>query len=174
MDLREQTYEQEELSAQERLWRFATAVYAKPGVAQACIAAQEEWAVDVNLMLYVSWCAREARRLGAEDIRRAQDRCGQWRERVILPLRQQRVAWREQKSRAVEYAAIKQLELDAERTQLDLLATLSEEGARAPSANGQDSQEEAVLLLKHLQVLAAHYGLPKEAFGPFLKALNTP
>lgn len=172
MDAREQTYEQEQLSAQERLWRFATAVYTKPAVARACIAAQEESAADVNLMLYLSWCARQLRRLDADDIRQAQERCRQWREQVILPLRQQRVTWRGQESVADEYAAIKELELMAERAQLDLLAALFEEGATENADEGEDPHEEAVLLAEHLRVLAAHYGLQKDAFGPFLDALN--
>jgi uncharacterized protein (TIGR02444 family) len=171
VDAGEQTYEQEQLSAQERLWRFATAVYAKPAVAKACIAAQEECAVDVNLMLYVSWCAREARQLNAEHILLAQERCRLWREQVILPLRQQRVAWHGQEAYAGEYAAIKTLELQAERAQLDSLATLFEEGSSAKAKVLVDTNE-AALLNEHLQILAAHYGLDEEVFGPFLQALS--
>ncbi|EED31576.1 putative hypothetical protein TIGR02444 [gamma proteobacterium NOR5-3] len=171
MDAREQTYEQEQLSAQERLWRFATAVYAVPAVAKACIAAQEQWAADVNLMLYVSWCAREVRQLSVDDIRTAQERCHPWREQVILPLRRQRVAWRGQDSCAQEYAEIKKLELQAERSQLDMLATLFEEGDTAQAPTEQDSLEEAVLLRQHLQLLATLYGLDKDVFEPFHSAL---
>jgi uncharacterized protein (TIGR02444 family) len=172
VDAREQTYEQEQMNAAQRLWRFATTVYAAPGVAAACLGAQNDWSVDVNLMLYVSWCASEARHLKGDDILFAQERCRPWREQVILPLRQQRMAWRGQEAFAAEYAGSKTLELQAERTQLNFLASLVEEGSAGHEAKAAATVEDTSLLRGHFQILAVHYGLDEDVFGPFLVALS--
>jgi len=172
VDAREQTNKQEQLGAAQRLWRFATEVYAKPGVAKACLAAQDAWAADVNLMLYLSWCALEGRPLQTKDIRLAQERCRPWREQVILPLRQQRLAWGELDGRRAEYAAIKKMELEAERVQLEFLAALSEEGSVPTRITSQTPATQALLVQKHLELLAAHYGLESAAFEPFFNSLT--
>ena len=38
-----------------RFWDFSLEIYAKPGVAQACLALQDECGADVNLLLFCCW-----------------------------------------------------------------------------------------------------------------------
>ena len=49
-------------------WRFSLQFYRLPKVADACIALQEEAGVDVNLLLFLLWHARQRRRLSAADV----------------------------------------------------------------------------------------------------------
>jgi uncharacterized protein (TIGR02444 family) len=40
-------------------WRFSLRIYRAPGVADECIAVQERYGIDVNLMLFCAWLAAE-------------------------------------------------------------------------------------------------------------------
>ncbi|WP_439105494.1 TIGR02444 family protein [Congregibacter sp.] len=171
MDAREQTNKQEDSSAASRLWHFAVDVYARPHVAELCLHAQEQWGVDVNLMLYTCWCTTQGRRLNAEDLYLAEARCKSWRDEVILPLRQQRKRWQGQPQCAAEYAAIKTLEIQAERTQLGFLAEIY----AADSTTGSvDASAPPLLLEEQLRTLARHYELDDEAFTEFQRILEAP
>ncbi|GGF62663.1 TIGR02444 family protein [Alteromonas lipolytica] len=37
-------------------WQHSLAVYAKPGVASACLTLQDDYQVNVNLLLFYQWC----------------------------------------------------------------------------------------------------------------------
>ncbi len=39
------------------LWRFALDLYARAGVAPACLTLQDDAGADVTLVLYLLWCA---------------------------------------------------------------------------------------------------------------------
>lgn len=161
----EQTNNVQGQNAESRLWRFAVELYARPGVAKACLEAQEEWSVDVNLLLCACWCASEGQSLTADDFQRGQARCEAWRDAVILPLREQRKLWQEVSGRGEEYVAIKALELHAERTQLEFLAKLFEQGARA----AQRSEVQTLALWEaNLCALAQHYVMDVEVLSQFL------
>ena len=69
-------------------WDFSLALYAKPGVAPACLVLQDEQGRDVNLALYCAWVGWSGRgRLGASDIDAAEHGLARWRQRVVEPLR---------------------------------------------------------------------------------------
>jgi uncharacterized protein (TIGR02444 family) len=108
----------------EALWTYAVATYAAADVSALCLALQERHDLDVNLLLYAAWCATRRVQLASADIRRAAERCEAWRRQVVLPLRRQRQRWSRALERSAEYAAIKRLELAAEREQLQQLAQL--------------------------------------------------
>lgn len=40
----------------ELFWQHSLAVYSKPGVAQACLTLQDDYQVNVNLLLFYHWC----------------------------------------------------------------------------------------------------------------------
>jgi hypothetical protein len=131
-------------------------------------------------MLYVCWCAVEARHLEAGDLALAQEHCLPWREKVILPLRAQRMAWRGQQDysaqHAAQYAALKTLEIEAERVQLNFLAALFDDSA---GLGEQDKVNKTAppaaytaLLEEHLQLLARHCGLDQDAFNDLFRALT--
>ena len=68
-------------------WRFSLRFYRQPGVAEACIALQEESGVDVNLLLFLLWHAAQRRRLSVAEIERLERKIGAWRDLAVIPLR---------------------------------------------------------------------------------------
>src|SRR5262249_51653329 len=68
-------------------WNFSLQLFAKPGVAAACIALQDGLGLDVNLLLYCCWHGRACRRLGEEEVRRAISAVEGWQRDVVQPLR---------------------------------------------------------------------------------------
>ena len=69
-------------------WQFSLTVYGAPGVADACLAAQERYGVDVNILLFCAWLA-VARKvaLTQADIKAIEDQVGEWHERAVRPMR---------------------------------------------------------------------------------------
>ena len=69
-------------------WAFALEIYARPGVADACLTLQNEAGVDVMLLLVVTFAAVKHRiLLTAAEIRELDDACRPWREQIVRPLR---------------------------------------------------------------------------------------
>jgi uncharacterized protein (TIGR02444 family) len=68
-------------------WNFSLQLFAKPGVAPACIALQDGLGLDVNLLLYCCWHGRACRKLGEEEVRRAMTAVEGWQRDVVQPLR---------------------------------------------------------------------------------------
>jgi len=74
-------------------WEFSLDVYARPGVADACIALQDETGLDVNLILFCLWAgAQGPGRLHQEDLGRALALTSGWQEAVVKPVREARRA----------------------------------------------------------------------------------
>jgi uncharacterized protein (TIGR02444 family) len=111
------------------LWRFAEALYQRPGVEAACLHLQAKEA-DVCLLLCAAWL--EARKIACNNERAATLRnlAQPWQQQVVLPLRQLRQNWREpaqsDSALATLREQIKQLELAAEREQLERLAACTQ------------------------------------------------
>ncbi len=108
-------------------WRFSLNFYRQPGVAEACIALQDDCGVDVNLMLFLLWLAASGRQLSAEHIKQLDQAVRSWRELTIIPIRETR---RKLKGAPTLVAAdkqealrtkIKAIELEAERLQQEAL-----------------------------------------------------
>ncbi|WOJ97879.1 TIGR02444 family protein [Congregibacter brevis] len=171
MDVREQTNKQEPDSIRSRLWEFAVDVYAQPGVMAACLKAQEQWDIDVNLMLYAVWCAKQKVVLRSDDFQKAESRCQVWREAIILPLRKQRELWRGKPKLSADYEAIKGLELEAERCQLEFLADLFEQDQSDLATLEFEGRIDTSVLEAQLSSLARHYGLLEEVFMEFRVAV---
>jgi len=68
-------------------WNFSLGLYGRPGVAQACIALQDGFGLDVNLLLFCCWHGQANRRLTDEDLRRAMSAAEAWQREVVQPLR---------------------------------------------------------------------------------------
>src|SRR5690348_5858642 len=108
-------------------WRFSLHFYRQAGVADACIALQDECGVDVNLMLFVLWLASGGRQMSEADVKELDDAVRSWRELTIIPIRDVR---RKLKSASTLIEAgkqealrtkIKAIELEAERLQQEAL-----------------------------------------------------
>ena len=69
-------------------WRFSLGFYRQPGVADACIALQDECGVDVNVLLFFLWLAAAQKAdHGADQARAVWEQAALWRDDVVAPLR---------------------------------------------------------------------------------------
>ena len=73
-------------------WAFALDIYARPGVADACLQLQNEAGVDVMMFLMVTFAAiRHRILLTPAEIRELDEACRPWREQIVQPLRAIRI-----------------------------------------------------------------------------------
>jgi uncharacterized protein (TIGR02444 family) len=122
-------------------WRFSLQFYRLPKVADACIALQEDAGVDVNLLLFLLWHARERRRLTTADVAALEAKIGPWRDLTVIPLRSVRRGLKSPPA-LVEAATaeafrnrIKAVELEAERLQQEAMYALAPLGTEVADAN---------------------------------------
>ncbi len=127
-------------------WRFSLQFYRLPGVAEACIALQEEAGVDVNLLLFLLWHGARQRALSAAEIAGLDQQIAGWRDLTVIPLRAIRRALKsppalvEAGSAEAFRTRIKGVELEAERLQQEAMyhlvraSMLGEATASAASA----------------------------------------
>ncbi|MFI8380759.1 TIGR02444 family protein [Pseudomonas sp. NPDC079086] len=121
------------------LWRFAEALYQRPGVEAACLLLQTQGA-DVCLLLCAVWLERRQVACCDERAEALRALAQPWQQQVVMPLRQLRQNWRELAQSDNALAAlreqVKKLELAAEREQLERLATSTQDwsnsAAKAP------------------------------------------
>lgn len=120
-------------------WRFSLATYRKPGVAEACLALQDEHGVDVNVLLFAIWLGTQGRRLDAGAMRHVGDAAAGWARDVVVPLRLVRRRLKDESPLVAAAAAqafrseVKRLELEAERLEQEALFGLA---ATLPAADG--------------------------------------
>jgi uncharacterized protein (TIGR02444 family) len=110
-------------------WAFALAIYARPGVAEACLTLQNEAGVDVMLLLMTTFAAVKHRTLlTSDEIRALDEACRPWREQIVGRLRAIRTELKTGPKPAPGEATepfrakIKALELEAEKLENRILA----------------------------------------------------
>jgi len=110
-------------------WAFALEIYARPGVADACVKLQNEAGVDVMMLLVITFAAvRHRILLTAAEIRELDEACRPWREQIVWPLRAIRSGLKTGPAPAPNgeteefRSKVKAVELAAERLQNQLLA----------------------------------------------------
>jgi uncharacterized protein (TIGR02444 family) len=123
-------------------WDYSLGIYRKPGVADACIALQDEFGLDVNMLLACLWFSAEgAGRLDSDQIRECVGRTRDWQDKVVKPLRTVRRYIKEQpaglpESLRDEYRPrLQAVELDAEHVEQLLIA-----GVLQPIIDGRDAK----------------------------------
>jgi uncharacterized protein (TIGR02444 family) len=143
---------------------YAAALYARPGVAEACLELQDRLGADVNLLLAACWLAARGVRLDAAAAGRLRGLAAAWREPVVAPLRRARRALRPLAAGPLGAAAgeraqrlraqVAAAELEAERLVEGLL-----EAAVAPlgcgPSGGLEAAEANLALLVGASVAAA-------------------
>jgi uncharacterized protein (TIGR02444 family) len=109
-------------------WSFALAIYARPGVADACLTLQNEAGVDVMLLLTTTFAAvKHCVLLTPHEIRALDEACRPWREQIVRPLRTIRSGLKKGPQPAPGNATepfrsqVKALELAAEKLENKLL-----------------------------------------------------
>ncbi|OZI26300.1 TIGR02444 family protein [Bordetella genomosp. 9] len=114
-------------------WAFSLAVYARPGVPEACLALQDGYGLDVNVLLFALYAAQHGTSLDTGAFADLDRAVASWRRQVVAPLRAIRrhvkttlgdggatPGGKTPSPASVEqetYAAIKRAELSAERAQ---------------------------------------------------------
>jgi uncharacterized protein (TIGR02444 family) len=155
-------------------WRFSLRFYRQPGVADACIALQEEAGADVNLLLFLLWQGTLGRALSPADVEELERRIAPWRERSVIPLRAVRRALKSPPALVSAATAelfrtkIKAVELEAERLQQEAmheLALASPCGREAPSTHAAARANVATY------ATIARAAFPKPAIETLLAAL---
>jgi uncharacterized protein (TIGR02444 family) len=114
-------------------WDFSLAVYQLDGVATSCLTLQDSFGLDVNLLLYAVWLARQDLRLGAAHVTGMEAVIADWRDQVIKPLRALRRQLQGYPGAAGMCDAIKDLELQAEHQQQDLMYAFFQRNDDLPS-----------------------------------------
>jgi uncharacterized protein (TIGR02444 family) len=113
------------------LWDFAGEVYSAPSVADACLALQDRYNCDVNLLLFAAWMgAVRNRTLTSGEMNGAAHAVRDWHAEIVRPLRDVRRRLKSGPSPAADAseslrARIKSVEIEAERLELAALQKLA-------------------------------------------------
>lgn len=135
-------------------WDYSLARYESDGVATVCLRLQDEFGLDVNLLLYAAWLADIGERLDEAHLEVLDTRVVDWRDSVIGPLRALRRQLREYPAAAAVREEIKALELRAERQQQDQIYDYHQ---RAPALPREENALSANL------ACVAHWGHPQNS-----------
>lgn len=158
----------------ESFWAFSLEVYARPRVAELCIALQDEFGFDVNLLLLGLWVAETDRTaLDTERIGELREAAAALNDNLVQPLRRAR-RWAKPSEPVAEtprhkfYGALKQVELKAERlVQAALVEALV--GGLARGGEAQTPQAAATVSLeKYRQAI----GAPEAASIPLAQLID--
>jgi uncharacterized protein (TIGR02444 family) len=113
-------------------WRFSLATYRRPGVAETCLALQDGFGVDVNVLLFAMWLGTQRRRLDDVEMQFVRDAAADWAAEVVAPLRAVRRRLKEDAPLVASGVAqafrgeVKRLELEAERLEQEALYRLAD------------------------------------------------
>jgi len=147
-------------------WNFSLAVYGASAVQDECLHLQDQFGLDVNLILLCAFLgAVHGVALTPQDIATARQEAGPWHDDIVKPLRvaRRRLKTIELKDTETAKAAaqlrtqVKATELESERIE----QTILEQGAAArlaawPRVNARDA------VPANLQALLAAYGIGPE------------
>jgi uncharacterized protein (TIGR02444 family) len=104
------------------LWLYSIEQYKKPGCADFLLHAQDNYALDLNILLFIGWLVTQKK---CYDESRSMQWAHAWQAKKVIPIRQVR-----QRAKRLSnlhfYEAMKQLELSSEHAQQALLFNISE------------------------------------------------
>lgn len=118
------------------LWEFASTRYERAGVAELCLALQDELDADINMLLAGAWLGANDCRWQLSDVAGIVAACAQWRTLCLLPLRRIRRDLKGLPGAEGWYQRLKTLELEAERQQLHRMAEILQSALPALAATG--------------------------------------
>jgi uncharacterized protein (TIGR02444 family) len=152
-------------------WDFSIAIYGKDGVQDECLTLQDQFGINVNLLLFCAFAgAVYGAALTADDIASARQEVSAWHNDIIGPLRavRRRLKTIELRDPDAAKAAtdlrsqVKTAELDSERIEQVMLEQWAAARLAArPRGNSRD------IVSTNLQALLASYGV-----GPATEAMT--
>lgn len=119
-----------------RLWDWAVQAYARPAVADACLALQDRHGQNVPYLLWAAWAGREDEAL----LQEAAQMAASWEAAAVGPLRQARRALKTPQPPVADAARealreqVKACELAAERVLLEALEAITPSRGALPAA----------------------------------------
>ena len=114
------------------LWDYSLTIYRLDEVATSCIALQDKFDIDVNLLLYAAWLAHLKRGLSDDHLVAMEACVCEWREQVVKPLRALRRQLRDYPGAESARDELKHLELQAEREQQDMMYAFYQHSPTVP------------------------------------------
>lgn len=144
----------EDLALENPFWSFACRLYEQPGVAHACIEAQDAFGVNVNALLFMAWLGTQGRQPSEARCRAIIDAISPWTEQVVGSLRRARRAWKQlggaNPSVQSGRESLKRLELLSEKLVCAYLFRVSTEcdDRRWPLATAETAAENIELVLR--------------------------
>jgi uncharacterized protein (TIGR02444 family) len=157
-------------------WAFALAIYARPGVAEACLTLQNEAGVDVMLLLTTTFAAVKHRvLLTPDEIRALDEACRLWREQIVWKLRTIRTELKTGPQPAPSEATeqfrsqVKALELAAEKLENQLLVECLP--LRSPERETVRAEQLRAVLEDVVSLFAERRGAAPKA--SFLSSIDT-
>jgi uncharacterized protein (TIGR02444 family) len=109
-------------------WSFSIDLYGRPGVAPACLALQDRFGCDVNILLFALWAARCGKALASAEFDALDAAAAPWRGGVVEPIRALRRALRADAMGAAPAARervrakLLEAELEGEKAAQEMLA----------------------------------------------------
>lgn len=149
-------------------WDFSLAVYGGGGVEAECLALQDQFGVDVNLILLCAFAgAAHGATLTADDIASARKTVERWQQDIVRPLRAARRAMKPVARQDAQElrTRLKEIELESERVE----QTMLQEWIDAHRPNWQRG-ETRTAIEANLQKLLPSYGVGPERAHSALKA----
>ncbi|MBX9604064.1 MAG: TIGR02444 family protein [Bryobacteraceae bacterium] len=133
------------------LWDYATAVYARPEIAAACLRLQDQQGLDADILLAAAWAASLGYRIGVEDAAALEAIAGPLHAEAVHPVRELR---RRAAADAARFPGLKEkllaAELQAERIEIAALHEyLREKMLAAPSPGTADLEANLLAYAGH-------------------------
>lgn len=148
-------------------WDFSVRTYSQPGVADACLALQDQHGLDVNLLLYCCWVGASRGTIREANLKSVIEFSATWSANVVRPLREVR-SWMKTTGRQSKYipsadcmevrADVKAAELAAERLQQIGLESLSEPAPQPPLSADEQLEATVLNLTRYVSLLILDCG----------------
>lgn len=106
---------------QQTFWTWAIKRYEDTGLRERLLVLQESCGLVVVEALFFAWLAEQGRQLTLAEALHMEEAITPWVERVLLPLRRERVEWSNDNDAALLRGEALRLELEAEKTLVALL-----------------------------------------------------
>jgi uncharacterized protein (TIGR02444 family) len=129
------------------LWAVACSLYACPAVSAQCLSLQEQYGLDVNMLLAAAFSAARYQIWQPAALRQLLPRCEVLRQDMIMPLRQIRGKVDKHQQQQL-YQALKVAELAAEKQELELIERWLEQQAKAVDRQENAFVENCLVYLK--------------------------
>lgn len=156
-------------------WTFSLKVYAEQAVADVCLNLQDRFDADVNVLLFMLWCADQGRRVSRQEIGAIIDLVTPWQTQVVRPLRLARRSlkmppsdWPLQETEALR-RRVKADELEAERLQQQALAHFAE----ANNIGQPDTARAASLSNLENYAIALNVAFPDQAIAILVGCISS-